>query len=107
MKFPVEELVLVGLLLTKQRRQNRNAVQPRGWFDSGDFRGGGQKIPEGPDLLAHRARFNLARPADDHWHPDAALVHVALDAAQRPGAVEKRGFDPAFIMRAVVTGEEH
>ena len=49
----------------------------------------GQEVPERPDLVAHDARLDLARPARDGRGPEAPLVHVALVAAERAGVVEQ------------------
>src|SRR4051812_46188908 len=82
MEFPIEELVLVGLFLAEERWEHRNAINVGGRFDSGDLRGCWKKIPEGPDLIAHRLWFDLSWPSDNHWDADSTLVHIALDPTQ-------------------------
>ncbi len=49
----------------------------------------------------------LPGPAGDQRHPDAALVHIALVAAQRPVAVVEIGIRAALLVRPVVAGEQH
>src|SRR5207244_7141408 len=73
---------------------------------SGQLQGGGQKIPEGPDLLADGASPDFPRPAHDHRHADAAFIEVALAAAQGAAAAKKVRLVPAFLVWAIVAAEE-
>ena len=43
----------------------------------------------------------------DHRHAYAAFVEIALDAAQRPRALEERGIAAPLLMRTVVADEHH
>ena len=97
---------MIALRLPEQRRDHGDSVDPGRRGDSGQFRRGGQEIPERPHLVAGRAGFDFSRPARHGGLPDAAFVEIALDAAQRPAAVEEFRIVPAFLMRPVVAGED-
>ena len=107
MKFPVEEFVLVGLLLAEECREHRDAIELIRRFHAGDLGRRGQEIPECPHLIADGASLDLAGPARDQRHANASFVHVPLDAAQRAGALEEFRVHPAFLVRAVIAGEKY
>src|SRR5262245_31101056 len=80
---PVEVIVLFLLRgLAKQCRGEGYAIEASGnLFRNARQLGERRKhVPERPDVFAFFACRDLARPACDHRHTDAALRQVALDA---------------------------
>ena len=61
-----------------------------------------QPVETGEDAVLDRARLNLARPADDGGHAEAAFEHGALGGAERRHAA----VGPSEDFRAVVGGED-
>src|SRR5207245_857719 len=45
-------------------------------------------------------------PPNDEGNADAAFVEIAFDAAQGTGGLEEFGIHAAFLVRAVVAGED-
>src|SRR6185369_15191372 len=70
-EFPVKELMLVRLLLSEERWEHRNSIDVCRGLHSGNLRSRREKIPEGPDLLAHCPGFDFSRPPDDHGNPNS------------------------------------
>src|SRR6202050_1862764 len=62
-----------------------------------------QPIQSGEDAVLHRARLDLARPARDARHTEAALEHRALGGARRRHAA----VGPSEDFGAVVGSEDH
>ena len=60
----------------------------------------------GTDVVGCLACVDAAGPVGEERHADAAFPQVAFVAAQGAGAVEEAGLMAAFVMRAVVAGEE-
>src|SRR5262249_47415349 len=56
--------------------------------------------------ITDHAGLDPPRPAGNHRHADAALVHRSLEAAQRPGTLEKRWIAAAFLVWSIVAAEE-
>lgn len=104
-QLPVEVLVL-GSRVAPERGHNGKPVEPFRRPDAGQLGGRGKKIPEGPDPVADRPRLHQARRPDDHRHPDAALIEVALDPPEGAVAVVEIRMHAPFPVGAVIAGEE-
>src|SRR5689334_8033649 len=97
-ELPVEKFVGPFLLASEQGGYDGVTVEARGHVGAGQFGGGGQEVPEGPDLIADGSGWDAAGPSGDHGHADAAFVEGAFDAAQRAGAAEEGGIDTALAV---------
>ena len=99
--LPVQIFVLL-LGLAEQFRQERDAVDVVGNARPGNLSESRHQIPECTNVVAHPAGLNLAGPAGQSRHADAAIVEVTLVAAQRSVGVEELVFVAALFVRAVV-----
>ena len=97
---------MLGLRPSVQEcRDDRDAVRPFRGSPTGQLQGGRQDILKAPHVSAPGATFDPTRPARDHWHPDPAVVEIALGSAQGAAAVEI--VRPTRRGRSVVRCEEH
>src|SRR4029453_4511301 len=103
---PPVEIGMRGLLLTTQRADHGHAVDALRRLRTRELGKRWQQIPVRPRMFADPPRRPGPDPAGDHRNPDAAFVEVALDPAQPARAVEEGGIGTAFLVRAVVAGEE-
>ena len=80
----------------------------RSWArDACQFAERGQVILKAAKVIADRSRRHASGPPRDGRHADAALVQVAFATPQRAVGVEKVHLVAAFLVRAIVAGENY
>src|SRR4029079_11809798 len=104
-KLPVHEFVGT-LRLSAEDGQNRRTVKARGNGNAGEFGKGGKKIPMRSRIHRGGCGGDRPRPAGNHRHANAALIHVALDSLQPARALEELWIAASLLMRTVVAREE-
>ena len=60
----------------------------------------------GKGFFSHGVGFNFSGPAGNHGNTQTALVQVALDSLEWAGTAEEGRVVAAFLMRAIIAGEQ-
>lgn len=58
-------------------------------------------------MVIHRPRLDMSGPPDDERNTDASLIALTFQAAQLSVTAKECRVCATFLMRAIVTREEH
>ena len=117
-EFPIEEVVLLLFVsFAYQRGIERDSIEVVVFNirilesvgetrDAGCIAECGHQVVEGELMVGYGAGLDLARPAHNERHANAAFVGAALLSLQKAVAVEEIRVGTAFLVRAVVRGED-
>ena len=104
--LPVERAMHGDGAGIREQSRHGQAVHGRG-IRPGELGKRGEDVPHGPRVVADLPGRYVARPPCDHRYADAAFVQVPLDTPERAVGFEVPGVCSAFVVRAVVAGEEY
>ena len=79
-------MLFLPLGLTKERGREADPVDIFRRSRAGDLGNRRHHVPEGGNVVRHRAGLARSVPARDHGDANPALVEAPLQAAERPSA---------------------